>query len=176
MSTRKHWRGPPRWPRAPGPDPSTELDEAIIATGGIYDAQTKMASSNSVEPYLRFVFGFIRVKDVTFITAGGTKVLSQGHDRQAFSLRVFRPHIRMHKASKELPYENRFNYCTLLARSSVHGIWPKRLSPLHPPAATVGPAGPPVPGSSQRLTLCCLLLRSPSGPLLCSACVDSARG
>jgi FMN-dependent NADH-azoreductase len=43
-----------------------------------------MASFNSVEPYLRFVFGFIRVKDVTFITAGGTKVLSQGHDRQAF--------------------------------------------------------------------------------------------
>src|SRR6202451_268627 len=25
MSTRKHWRGHPRWPRAPGPDPSTPI-------------------------------------------------------------------------------------------------------------------------------------------------------
>ena len=56
----------------------------IIATGGIYDAQTKMASFNFVEPYLRSVFGFLGVKDATFLTAGGTKVLSQGHDRSAF--------------------------------------------------------------------------------------------
>jgi hypothetical protein len=45
----------------------------------------------------------------------------------------------MQKASKELPYENRFNYCTLLARSSVHGIWPQWLSPLHPPAPPSDP-------------------------------------
>jgi FMN-dependent NADH-azoreductase len=56
----------------------------IIATGGIYDAQTQMASFNFVEPYLRSVFGFLGVKDATFLTAGGTKVLSQGHDRDAF--------------------------------------------------------------------------------------------
>ena len=56
----------------------------LIATGGIYDAQTQMASFNFVEPYLRSLFGFLGVKDVTFITAGGTKVLSQGHDRQTF--------------------------------------------------------------------------------------------
>jgi hypothetical protein len=30
------------------------------------------------------------------------------------SLRGFRPHIRMHNASKEFTYENRFNYCTFL--------------------------------------------------------------
>jgi hypothetical protein len=29
------------------------------------------------------------------------------------SLRIFKPHIRMHKALKESPNENRFNYCTL---------------------------------------------------------------
>src|ERR1035441_1894644 len=101
MSTRKHWRGPPRWPRAPGPDPSTPIPHFIIATGGIYDAQTKMASFNSVEPYLRFVFGFIRVKDVTFITAGGTKVLSQGHDRQALlapCLQAGHPHAQIVEA------------------------------------------------------------------------------
>ena len=56
----------------------------LIATGGIYGAHTKMASFNFVEPYLRSVFGFLGVKDATFLTAGGTKVLSQGHDRNAF--------------------------------------------------------------------------------------------
>jgi FMN-dependent NADH-azoreductase len=56
----------------------------IIATGGIYDAQTKMASFNFVEPYLRSVFGFLGVTDATFLTAGGTAVLNQGHDRNAF--------------------------------------------------------------------------------------------
>ncbi len=56
----------------------------LIATGGIYDAQTQMASFNFVEPYLRSVFGFLGVKDATFLTAGGTKVLSQGQDRNAF--------------------------------------------------------------------------------------------
>jgi FMN-dependent NADH-azoreductase len=55
----------------------------IIATGGIYDAQTQMASFNFVEPYLRSVFGFLGVTDATFLTAGGTSVLNQGHDRNA---------------------------------------------------------------------------------------------
>jgi FMN-dependent NADH-azoreductase len=56
----------------------------IIATGGMYDAQTQMASFNFVEPYLRSVFGFLGVTDATFLTAGGTSVLNQGHDRDAF--------------------------------------------------------------------------------------------
>src|ERR1700676_1680514 len=30
MSTRKHWRGPPRWMRAPGPDPSTPIPHESI--------------------------------------------------------------------------------------------------------------------------------------------------
>jgi FMN-dependent NADH-azoreductase len=56
----------------------------IIATGGIYDAQTQMASFNFVEPYLRSVFGFLGVTDATFLTAGGTSALNQGKDRDAF--------------------------------------------------------------------------------------------
>ncbi|HEX4773379.1 MAG TPA: NAD(P)H-dependent oxidoreductase [Bryobacteraceae bacterium] len=56
----------------------------LVATGGIYDAQTKMAPLNFVEPYLRSVFAFLGVKDATFLTAGGTKALGQGHDRNAF--------------------------------------------------------------------------------------------
>jgi FMN-dependent NADH-azoreductase len=62
----------------------------IIATGGIYDAQTRMASFNFVEPYLRSVFGFLGVTDATFLTAGGTAVLNQGHDRNAF----LAPHLQ----------------------------------------------------------------------------------
>jgi FMN-dependent NADH-azoreductase len=56
----------------------------IIATGGVYDPQTQMASFNFVEPYLRSVFGFLGVTDATFLTAGGTAALNHGQDRHAF--------------------------------------------------------------------------------------------
>src|SRR5882724_6752850 len=68
----------------------------IIATGGIYDAQTQMASFNFVEPYLRSVFGFLGVTDATFITAEGTAVLNQGHDRNAF----LAPHLQSAQTSQ----------------------------------------------------------------------------
>jgi FMN-dependent NADH-azoreductase len=69
----------------------------IIATGGIYDAQTQMASLNFVEPYLRTLFGFIGVTDATFVTAGGTMALRHGKDRVEF----LAPHlaaVRTHAA------------------------------------------------------------------------------
>src|SRR5277367_5014112 len=62
----------------------------IIATGGIYDAQTQMSSFNFVEPYLRSVFGFLGVTDATFLTAGGTSALNYGQDRDAF----LAPHLQ----------------------------------------------------------------------------------
>jgi FMN-dependent NADH-azoreductase len=62
----------------------------VIATGGVYDAQTQMASFNFVEPYLRSVFGFLGVTDATFLTAGGTAALNQGQDRDAF----LAPHLQ----------------------------------------------------------------------------------
>jgi FMN-dependent NADH-azoreductase len=62
----------------------------IIATGGNYDAQTQMASFNFVEPYLRSVFGFLGVKDTTFLTAGGTAALNYGQDRDLF----LAPHLQ----------------------------------------------------------------------------------
>jgi len=62
----------------------------LIATGGIYDAQTQMASFNFVEPYLRSVFGFLGVTDATFLTAGGTMALNYGQDRAAF----LAPHLQ----------------------------------------------------------------------------------
>jgi FMN-dependent NADH-azoreductase len=63
----------------------------IIATGGIYDAQTQMASFNFVEPYLRSVFGFLGVTDVTFLTTGGTAALNYGQDRDTF----LAPHLQV---------------------------------------------------------------------------------
>lgn len=62
----------------------------IIATGGSYDAHTQMASFNFVEPYLRSVFGFLGLTDVSFLTAGGTTALNHGHDRDAF----LAPHLQ----------------------------------------------------------------------------------
>lgn len=62
----------------------------IIATGGVYDAQTKMSSFNFVEPYLRSVFGFLGVIDATFLTTGGTAALNYGQDRDAF----LAPHLQ----------------------------------------------------------------------------------
>lgn len=53
----------------------------IIATGGIYDAHTQMASFHFVEPYLQSVFGFLGVTDATFLTTSGTMALNHGQDR-----------------------------------------------------------------------------------------------
>ena len=62
----------------------------IVATGGIYDAQTQMASFNFVEPYLRSLFGFLGLTDATFLTAGGTMALNHGQDRDTF----LAPHLQ----------------------------------------------------------------------------------
>jgi FMN-dependent NADH-azoreductase len=74
----------------------------IIATGGIYDPQTQMASFNFVEPYLRSVFGFLGVTEVTFLTTGGTAALNYGQDRDAF----LAPHleaVQMHAHASYTP-------------------------------------------------------------------------
>jgi FMN-dependent NADH-azoreductase len=62
----------------------------ILATGGIYDARTQMASFNFVEPYLRSLFGFLGLTETTFLTTGGTMALNHGQDRDAF----LAPHLQ----------------------------------------------------------------------------------
>ena len=62
----------------------------VISSGGVYDKGTAMASYNFVEPYLRTVFGFLGVTDVTVVSASGASALSTGKiDRQTF----FQPHV-----------------------------------------------------------------------------------
>jgi FMN-dependent NADH-azoreductase len=53
----------------------------LVATGGVYEQGTPMAAMNHIEPYLRSVFGFIGVKDVTFINVSGTARARFGVDR-----------------------------------------------------------------------------------------------
>jgi FMN-dependent NADH-azoreductase len=53
----------------------------LVATGGVYEQGTPMAAFNHIEPYLRSVFGFLGVKDVTFINASGTSRARSGVDR-----------------------------------------------------------------------------------------------
>jgi FMN-dependent NADH-azoreductase len=52
----------------------------LVASGGVYEQGTPMAAMNFVEPYLRAVFGFLGVKDVSFINAGGTARARYGVD------------------------------------------------------------------------------------------------
>jgi len=62
----------------------------IIATGQHYDAQTKMASLNFVEPYLRSIFWFLGVTDASVLTVSGAGALNRGQDRAAF----LAPHLQ----------------------------------------------------------------------------------
>jgi FMN-dependent NADH-azoreductase len=62
----------------------------VVATGGVYQAGSPTESFNFIDPYLRTIFGFLGVKDVTFVTAGGTAQLNSGTvDRGLF----LQPHL-----------------------------------------------------------------------------------
>jgi FMN-dependent NADH-azoreductase len=57
----------------------------LIASGGVYEQGSTLASFNFVAPYLRTVLGFIGISDLTIIAAEGTAQLMSGKvDPQAF--------------------------------------------------------------------------------------------
>jgi FMN-dependent NADH-azoreductase len=57
----------------------------LISTGGQYGPATPTAQLNFVEPYIRTVFGFLGIADLTVVTAGGTAALmNPATDRAAF--------------------------------------------------------------------------------------------
>jgi len=67
----------------------------LVASGGVYDPATVMASFNFVEPYLRTIFGFLGVTETSFVNAGGAAALSYGKiDRQTF----LQPHVESIRA------------------------------------------------------------------------------
>jgi FMN-dependent NADH-azoreductase len=62
----------------------------LVATGAEYQAGSPFASFNFIDPYLRTIFGFLGITDVTFVTAGGTSQLMSGTvDRGLF----LQPHL-----------------------------------------------------------------------------------
>lgn len=57
----------------------------VVSTGGVYDAGTPASALNFVDPYLKAVLGFLGVKEVTVVTAGGAAQLMTGAvDRATF--------------------------------------------------------------------------------------------
>jgi FMN-dependent NADH-azoreductase len=62
----------------------------LAATGGDYRAGTPAAGMNFIDPYLTTIFGFMGVRNVKFVTAGGTSQLMSGKlDRAVF----LQPHL-----------------------------------------------------------------------------------
>jgi FMN-dependent NADH-azoreductase len=62
----------------------------LVATGGVYQAGSPLESLNFIDPYLRTILGWIGIKDITFVTAGGTAQLMTGKvDRSQF----LQPHL-----------------------------------------------------------------------------------
>jgi FMN-dependent NADH-azoreductase len=62
----------------------------ITSSGGSYDIGTAYESLNHVQPYLKSLFGFLGVKDLTFVNVGGAAALMAPQaDRPAF----LKPHV-----------------------------------------------------------------------------------
>ncbi len=61
----------------------------LVASGGVYEAGTPLAALNFIDPYLSTILGFIGIKDVKFVNAGGTAQLRSGKDRGEF----LKPHL-----------------------------------------------------------------------------------
>jgi FMN-dependent NADH-azoreductase len=57
----------------------------LVASGGVYESGTPAGALNFVDPYLKMIFGFIGVTDVTFVTASGAaQVMTGTVDRETF--------------------------------------------------------------------------------------------
>jgi len=57
----------------------------IIATGGLYGNDSPAKGFNHADPYLKTVLGFLGVKDITVVAAGGAAQLASGSiDRPTF--------------------------------------------------------------------------------------------
>ena len=50
----------------------------LVATGGVYSAESPAAALNFVEPYLKTVLGFIGITDIRTVTVGGVSKLMSG--------------------------------------------------------------------------------------------------
>src|SRR5580698_6892506 len=76
-----------------------------------------------------------------------------------FSRRTFRQCKRTRRQSKETKYEDCFCHHTLSIGSAVYGLWPERISQLHPSTTSGESAGDAVLHRHQFVALCRVLLR-----------------
>ena len=68
----------------------TKRAHFFIASGGIYDPGSPVVALDFVQPYLRTIFGFMGVTDLSFQSAGGVAAIRSGKiDRKTF----LQPHI-----------------------------------------------------------------------------------
>ncbi len=65
----------------------------IIASGSDYGPDSRMASYNRETEYLKQIFGFIGLTDVTFLMAGGTNEVTQGKVTQDNFVAKFVPEL-----------------------------------------------------------------------------------
>jgi FMN-dependent NADH-azoreductase len=66
----------------------------IIASGGVYTSGSQMESYNVESSYLKQIFGFIGIKDVTVVLAGGTGAIDMGQTRREDLLADLTPAIQ----------------------------------------------------------------------------------
>ena len=65
----------------------------IVASGGVYTPGSYMEGYNMETGYLKAVFGFIGITDVTFVLAGGSNDVAQGKMKQEDLVATFVPEV-----------------------------------------------------------------------------------
>lgn len=58
--------------------PERKKATLLVASGGVYSAESPAAAMNFAEPYLKAILGFIGITDVRIITVGGVSQLMSG--------------------------------------------------------------------------------------------------
>lgn len=65
----------------------------LMASGGVYTEGSPIRDRDIATRYLRLILGIIGIEDVTFVAAGGTKVVDLGEKSRAEFLHPFEPAI-----------------------------------------------------------------------------------
>jgi FMN-dependent NADH-azoreductase len=65
----------------------------LLASGGVYTEGSPIRDRDIATQYLRLILKVIGIEDVTFIAAGGTKVVDLGEKSRAEFLQTFEPAV-----------------------------------------------------------------------------------
>ena len=67
----------------------------IISSGSVYKPGSQLESYNLESGYLKQIFGFIGVTDITFVMAGGTGEIDRGNVQREDLIAQFRPEVEL---------------------------------------------------------------------------------